>query len=129
MNPLAVIPLFGYTLAGVLLPAQIDGRRRGRSLLLLEAVFVLAAIVAGQLLAKLAVPSRAGYQWGEVGLYVTGYLYVCLRGMVVVRAVLELPALQMRRDDDRTAGAIDIARGRTIGASRRWRTASSPSTS
>jgi hypothetical protein len=36
--------------------------------------------------------------------------------MVVVRSVLELPALQMRRDEDRTAGAIDIARGRTIGA-------------
>jgi len=34
----------------------------------------------------------------------------------VIRAVLELPTLQMRRDDDRTAGAIDIARGRAIGA-------------
>ena len=119
MNPLAVIPLLGYTLAGVLLPTQIDGRRRGRSLLLGEAVFVLAAVIAGQLLTSLAVPSRVGYRWGEIGLYqrlVTGYLYVCLRGMTVVRAVLDLPALHMRRDEDRTAGAIDIARGRTIGS-------------
>jgi len=116
VNPLAVIPLLGYTLAGVLLPTQIDGRRRGRSLLLGEAVFVLAAVIAGQLLTSLAVPSRVGYRWGEIGLYVTGYLYVCLRGMTVVRAVLDLPALHMRRDEDRTAGAIDIARGRTIGS-------------
>jgi hypothetical protein len=116
VNPLAVVPLLGYTLAAVLLPAQIDGRRRGRSLLLVEAVLVFAAVVAGQLLAKLATPSPAGYRWGGVSMYVTAYLYICLRGMVVVRGVLELPALQMRRDEDRTAGAIDIARGRTIGA-------------
>src|SRR6266545_6477397 len=116
MNPLALVPLLGYTIVAVLWPSQIDGHRRGRALLLVEAALVLAAVVAGQLLANLAVPSRAGYRWGEVGLYVTGYLYVCFRGMIVVRAVLELPALQMRRDDDRTAGAIDIARGRTIGA-------------
>lgn len=116
MNPLALVPLLGYTLAAVLWPAQIDGHRRGRSLLLVEAALVLAAVVAGQLLAKLAVPSTAGYHWGEIGLYVTGYLYICLRGMIVVRAVLEFPPLQMRRDEDRTAGAVDIARGRTIGA-------------
>ena len=115
MNPLALVPLLGYTVAAVLWPAQIDGHRRGRMLLFVEAAFVLAAVVAGQFLARLAVPSAAGYRWGEIGLYVTGYLYVCLRGMVVVRAMLELPALQMRRDEDRTAGAIDIARGRTIG--------------
>ena len=36
--------------------------------------------------------------------------------MVIVRAVLELPTLQMRRDADRTAGEIAISRGRTIGA-------------
>jgi len=36
--------------------------------------------------------------------------------MVLIRAVLELPPLQMRRDEDRTAGAVDIARGRTVGA-------------
>jgi hypothetical protein len=116
VNPLAVVPLLGYTLVGVLWPDQIDGRRRGRVLLLGEAVFVLAAVIAGQLLTSLAVPSRVGYRWGEIGLYVTGYLYVCLRGMVVVRAVLDLPALHMRRDEDRNAGAIDIARGRTIGS-------------
>src|SRR5882672_9277467 len=56
------------------------------------------------------------HRCGGVGLYVTGYLYVCIRGIVLVRSVLELPALQMRREDDRTAGAIEIARGRTIGA-------------
>jgi hypothetical protein len=116
MNPLALVPLLGYTLVAVLWPTQIDGHRRGRALLLVEAALVLAAVIAGQWLAKLAVPSRAGYQWGEAGLYVTGYLYVCFRGMIVVRAVLDLPALHMRRDEDRTAGAIDIARGRTIGA-------------
>src|SRR2546422_8543509 len=48
----------------------------------------------------------------------TAYLYVCGRGITVVRAVLELPALRMRRDEDRTAGAVDIARGRTIGVHR-----------
>lgn len=116
MNPLAVVPFLGYTLAAVLWPAQIDGHRRGRVLLLVEAILVLAAIALGQVLAKLAIPSPAGYRWGAVGLYAAAYLYICVRGMVVVRAVLELPALQMRRDEDRSAGAIDIARGRTIGA-------------
>jgi len=116
VNPLALVPLLAYTIVAVLWPAQIDVHRRGRGLLLVEALIVLSAIVLGQLLAKLVIPSSVGYRWGAVGLYVTGYLYVCLRGIVLVRSVLELPALQMRRDDDRTAGAIEIARGRTIGA-------------
>jgi hypothetical protein len=116
VNPLALVPLLAYTIAAVLWPAQIDGLRRARTLLLVEALFVLAAVILGQVLAKLVIPSPAGYRWGAVGLYVTGYLYVCIRGMVVVRSVLELPALHMRRDEDRSAGAIDIARGRTIGA-------------
>src|SRR5256885_12056357 len=30
--------------------------------------------------------------------------------------LLELSSLQMRRDEDRTAGAIDVARGRAIGS-------------
>src|SRR5438132_11778342 len=36
--------------------------------------------------------------------------------MVLIRAVLEVPTFHMRRDEDRTAGAIDVARGRAIGA-------------
>lgn len=116
MNPLELVPLLAYTIVAVTWPAQIDGHRRGRLLLLVEAVIVLAALVVGQLLAKLVTPSVAGYRWGGVGLYATGYLYVCIRGQILVRSVLELPALQMRRDEDRTAGAIDIARGRTIGS-------------
>jgi len=116
VNPLELVPLLAYTTVAVMWPAQIDAHRRGRVLLLVEAVIVLAALVVGQLLAKLVTPSPAGYRWGGVGLYATGYIYVCIRGMVLVRAVLDLPALHMRRDDDRTAGAIDIARGRTIGS-------------
>ena len=115
MNPLSVVPLLVYTLAATLWPAQVDSRRRGASLLLVEAVIVAAAVVAGGYLAELVVPRSQGLWWGRVGL-ATGYLYVCGRGMSVIRAVLELPTLQMRRDDDRTAGAIDIARGRAIGA-------------
>src|SRR5436190_2138415 len=44
------------------------------------------------------------------------YLYVSGRGIVLIRSVLELPTLQMRRDEDRTAGAIDVARGRAVGS-------------
>jgi len=116
VNPLSVVPLLVYTLAATLWPAQVDTRRRGASLLLVEAVIVAAAVGAGGYLAQLVVPRSEGLWWGRVGLLATGYLYVCGRGMVVIRAVLELPTLQMRRDDDRTAGAIDIARGRAIGA-------------
>ena len=108
MNPLELVPLLAYTTVAVMWPAQIDAHRRGRVLLLVEAVIVLAALVVGQLLAKLVTPSPTGYRWGGVGLYATGYLYVCIRGIVLVRSVLELPALQMRRDEDRTAGAIDM---------------------
>jgi hypothetical protein len=114
MNPLTVIPLFVYALVATFWPGQIDGRRRGRELLLVEAVIVAAAIGIG--LENLVVPRTAGLWWGQAGLVLTAYLYVCGRGIILVRAVLELPPLQMRRDEDRAAGAIDIARGRAIGA-------------
>lgn len=116
MNPLFVVPLFVYSLAATLWPAQLNGRRRGVTLLYGEGIFLVVALVVGKLLARLAVPSPDGLWWGRVGLLATAYLYVSGRGMVLVRSILELPTLQMRRDEDRTAGAIDIARGRTIGA-------------
>lgn len=116
MNPLFVVPLFVYSLAATLWPAQLNGRRRGVTLLYGEGILLVVALVVGKLLARLAVPSPDGLWWGRVGLLATAYLYVSGRGMVLVRSILELPTLQMRRDEDRTAGAIDIARGRTIGA-------------
>jgi len=116
MNPLFVVPLLAYTLAATLWPAQVDGHRRAATLLLWEAVFVIIALVAGTYFARLAKPSLDGLWWGRVALLATGYLYVSGRGVVLIRSVLELPTLQMRRDEDRTAGAIEIARGRAIGA-------------
>ena len=116
MNPLFVVPLLVYTLAAALWPAQVDGRRRGGSVLLVEAAVVIVALTIGTFLAPLVVPVAKGLLWGRVGLLATGYLYVCGRGMVIVRAVLDLPTLHMRRVEDRTTSAIDIARGRTIGA-------------
>lgn len=115
MNPLQVLPLLAYTIAAVLWPTQVDAHRRGRMLLVLEALILVALHLAGHLLAGLAVPSASGLHWGMILLVVTGYLYVCGRGVVLVRAALELPALQMRRDEDRTAGAIEVSRGRMIG--------------
>jgi hypothetical protein len=116
MNPLFVIPLLAYTLAATLWPAQVDGHRRGRELLIVEALLVIVALVGGSYLAPLVVPRASGLWWGRALFIATAYLYVCGRGMVLIRAVLELPPLQMRRDEDRSAGAVDIARGRTIGA-------------
>jgi hypothetical protein len=116
MNPLTVIPWLVYTLAATFWPSQIDGHRRGRELLLVEALIVAAAIGVGIRLDTLVVPRAAGLWWGRAALIATTYLYVCGRGVILVRAVLDLPHLQMRRDEDRTAGAIDIARGRAIGA-------------
>jgi len=115
VNPLTIVPLLVYTLAATLWPAQIDGHRRGRELLLVELVIVAAAMGAGTLLDTLVVPRAVGLWWGRAGLLATAYLYVCGRGITLVRAVLELPPLQMRRDEDRTAGAVEIARGRAIG--------------
>jgi len=116
MNPLFVVPLLAYTLAATLWPGQVDGRRRGRALLIGEALFVIAALVLGELLAPLARPSADGLWWGRAGLLATAYLYVSGRGIVLIRGVLELPTLQMRRDEDRTTGAIDVARGRAVGS-------------
>jgi hypothetical protein len=116
MNPLTVIPWLVYTLVATFWPGQSDGHRRGRELLLVEALIVAAAIGIGVGLDKLVVPRAVGLWWGRAGLIATAYLYVCGRGITLVRAVLDLPPLQMRRDEDRAAGAIDIARGRTIGA-------------
>src|SRR5436853_396446 len=91
-------------------------QRRAATLLLVEAAVVIVALTVGTFLAPLVVPRAQGLFWGRIGLLATGYLYVCGRGMVIIRAVLELPTLQMRRDEDRTAGAIEISRGRAIGA-------------
>ena len=116
MNPLFVVPLLAYTLAATLWPAQVDGHRRARALLIGEGLFLIAALVAGTYLARLATPSADGLWWGRVGLLATAYLYVSGRGIILVRSALELPTLQMRRDEDRSAGAIDVARGRAIGS-------------
>jgi len=116
MNPLAIIPLLVYTLAATFWPGQLDGHRRSRELLLVEALIVGAAIGIGISLQNLVVPLAVGLWWGRAGLIATAYLYVCGRGVTLVRAVLDLPGLQMRRDEDRTSGAIDVARGRAIGA-------------
>jgi hypothetical protein len=113
---LYVVPLLAYTLAATLWPGQVDGRRRGRTLLVGEALFVIAALVAGTLMRPLVIPNAAGLWWGRVALLATGYLYVAGRGVVLIRSVLELPSLQMRRDEDRTAGAIEVARGRAVGS-------------
>src|SRR2546425_1977113 len=116
MTPLVVSPPLAYPLAATLGPAQGAAHRRAATLLLWEAVFVIIALVAGTYFARLAKPSLDGLWWGRVALLATGYLYVAGRGIVLVRSVLELPTLQMRRDEDRTAGAIDVARGRTVGS-------------
>jgi hypothetical protein len=115
VNPLLVLPLLAYTIVAVLWPTQVSAQRRGPALLLLEAVVVALACLAGWLLARLAQPSSAGWRWGAVLLLGTGYLYVCGRGITLVRAVLDVPSLNMRREDDRTMGAIEVIRGRVIG--------------
>jgi hypothetical protein len=104
-----------YTALATFWPAQVDGSRRGRALLIWEAAIVGAAALAGHFLARLANPSPTGLAWGRTGVLVVAYLYVCGRGLTVVRAVLELPDLRMRRDEDRSAGAVEVARGRAIG--------------
>src|SRR5437667_11702818 len=116
MNPLFVVPLLAYTLAATLWPAQVDGHRRAATLLLWEAVFVIIALVAGTYFARLAKPSLDGLWWGRVALLAPGYLYVSVGGVFLARRAHERPTRQMRRDEDRTAGAIEIARGRAIGA-------------
>jgi hypothetical protein len=116
VNPLAVAPFFIYALVATLAPGQIDGRRRGRDVLLVEAVALLVAAVAGYLLEGLVEPRPAGQWAGRVALIAAVYLYVCGRGVVLVRAALDLPDLHLRRDDDRKLGAIEVARGRAIGA-------------
>jgi len=65
MNPLFVVPLLAYTLAATLWPGQVDGRPPPRPRLLIgEALFVIAALVLGELLAPLARPSG---RWALVG--------------------------------------------------------------
>src|SRR5206468_9940574 len=94
VNPLTLVPLLVYALAATLWPGQIDGHRRGRELLFVEALFVAAALVGGSYLERLVVPRAPGLWWGRALLIATAYLYVCGRGMVLIRAVLELPPLQ-----------------------------------
>jgi len=115
VNPLLVLPFLAYTVAAVLWPGQVSARRRGAALLGLEAVAIAVFCVAGWLLSRLATPSSDGWRWGAVMLLATGYLYVCGRGMALVRAVLDLPDLLMPREDDRAVGGVEVTRGRAIG--------------
>lgn len=115
MNPLLVLPFLAYAVAAVLWPAQVSARRRGAALLGLEALAIIALCILGWLLSRLATPSAEGWRWGTVFLFATGYLYVCGRGMALVRAVLDLPDLLMPREDDRTVGGVEVTRGRAIG--------------
>jgi hypothetical protein len=116
VNPLLVLPFLAYTVVAVLWPGQVDGHRRGATLLVTETVVIILAVGAGMLLGQLAVPSGIGLRSGRWLLLAAAYVYVCGRGVVLVRSVLDLPALHMRREEDRSVGAVDIARGRTIGA-------------
>ncbi len=115
MNPVFVIPFLVYTILAVMWPAQVDGRRRGGTLLLVELLIVSAALVLGYVLGGLVTPRAAGLIWGKIGFYAAVYLYVCGRGIIVVRGALEVASLHLRRDEDRTAGGIELARNRAIG--------------
>jgi hypothetical protein len=115
MNPLFVVPLLVYTIVAVAWPNQVDGRRRGRGLLIFEAAIVAVALIVGYYLAKLVEPRAQGLWWGKAGLYLTAYLYVCARGATLIRGALEIAPLQFRRIEDRTAGGVGLARGRVVG--------------
>jgi hypothetical protein len=115
MNPLFIVPLLAYSVVSTAWPGQVDGRRRGRMLLWVELAIVAIALVAGYFLAKLVEPNEAGMAWGRAGVYVAIYIYVCGRGANLVRAALEIPPLQFRRMEDRSAGAVGLARGRAVG--------------
>lgn len=115
MNPLLVLPLLAYTVVAVRWPGQVDAHRRGTTLLVTEGLVVLVAVGVGVLLSQLAVPSGMGMRSGRWLAIATAYLYVCGRGVVLVRGVLDSPRLHMRREEDRAVGAIEIARGRAIG--------------
>lgn len=115
MNPLALAPFFIYALVATLAPTQVDRGRRGRAVLLAEAMVLAVVAVVGYFLDGLVDPRPAGLWWGRVALIAAMYVYVCGRGMVLVRAALDLPDLHMRRDNDRKQGAIEVARGRAIG--------------
>ena len=115
MNPLFVVPLFVFTAVATAWPNQVDGRRRGMPLLWTEIAIVAVALLLGSYFATLATPKASGLLWGKVALYATVYLYICGRGATLVRAMLEIAPLQFRRVEDRSAGAVGIARGRAIG--------------
>lgn len=115
MNPLLVLPFLAYSIVAVLWPVQVSARQRGAALLGLEALTLAVLCLAGRLLSHLATPSSDGWRWGTVILYGTGYLYVCGRGMALVRAVLDLPDLLMPQETDRGVGGVEVTRGRAIG--------------
>jgi hypothetical protein len=113
VNPLAVVPFLAWALVATLWPVQVDGPRHGRSLLVGEALVLFALTGVGYLLSLLVVPRAEGLRWGRAMLVVAVYLYVCGRGLVLVRAALISVAADAARRPHR--GAIEVARGRAIG--------------
>lgn len=116
MNPIGAGILLVFAVGATWAPWRRVGWRTPAQALWAEAVAFVAAVTAALLLARLVVPTDAGWWWGRVALYAAAYWYGCAGGVAIVRLVLDLVPVGAAPP----AGGIavsdtELARGRMIG--------------
>jgi hypothetical protein len=115
MNPIAAVILLVYAIAATWAPWRRPEGRRWYALWAEGGALVVALVVALEL-GRLAVPTRAGFWWGGVVLYVAAYWYACAGGMAIVRLVLDVvPVAGTTGNEGIAVSATELSRGRIIG--------------
>jgi hypothetical protein len=116
MNPITAAVLLGFALATTWAPWRRPGWKTPAYGLWIEGAALVAAVVAALQLARLAVPTRVGMEWGRVALYAAAYWYACAGGMAIVRLVLDIVPVSAQPPQGGIAvSASEQARGRMIG--------------
>lgn len=116
MNPISAVILLVFAVATTWAPWRRPGWKGPASGLWVEAGAVVAAVVAAQALARLAVPTTTGLAWGRLALHAAAYWYTCVGGMAIVRLVLDLVPVSAQPPQGGIAvSATEMERGRIIG--------------
>ena len=118
MNPLQAGVLLLFAVAVTFSPWRRGEPAAPGRALLLEAALLVAALIAGTLLAALVHPTPTGLLWGRRALYVAAYWYAVAGGIGIVRLVLALVPVGEGGPPEQAGIAVprgELSRGRIIG--------------
>jgi len=118
MNPIEAGILLIFAVGVTLAPWRRGELAAPGRALLIEAGLLIAALIAGTLLADLVRPTPNGLRWGRRALYAAGYWYAIAGGIGMVRLVLALVPVGEAGPPGAPGISVpsgELARGRIIG--------------